>query len=250
MTHLKCKRIVPLRTAKRTATTAPNVTYHDGPVISNVEVVTIFWGQAWSQQTSLVTSLNSFFRYIASSSLVAMLAEYSTPTQTIGPGSLKKTVAVTASEPGGTTKKVTDAQVQTALQGWIKAGTVPPDDASTLYFVFLPPGVTCEFENSASCVQFCGYHNNAGSIYYALMPYVDCTGCSYDTIADTLTAVASHELCEAITDPSGGTGWYDSGTGEEIGDICVGNTTTLGGYLVQKIWSQTQAACVVAPPAG
>src|SRR5947209_20620132 len=61
------------------------------------------------------------------------------------------------------------------------------------------------------------------------MPYPDCAGCIGGLAAfDALTTTSSHELCEAITDPIPGQGWYDDANGE-IGDICAWKTTQLGG---------------------
>jgi len=69
---------------------------------------------------------------------------------------------------------------------------------------------------------------------------------------DTLTEVVSHELAEAITDPTG-TGWYDPNSdqydpfgskNDEVGDICNRQTSRLGGYLVQTEWSNAAGACI------
>ncbi len=244
--------IVPLHTATRPAAApATNMTYHGGPIIPNVEVVAVYWGAFWQQQATLISQLEGFFTYIVTSSFLDMLAEYSTATQTIGEGTFSSSVTVTASEPGGGGGTVSDAQIQSALQQWTQDGTLPAVNANTLYFVFLPQGVTSTLNGSASCQQYCGYHNSTGNIYYALMPYADCTGCALDNELDTLTVIASHELAESITDPSwtanSGTGWFDDNTGEEIGDVCVGQTTQLGNYMVQQVWSQSQQACADAP---
>ena len=58
-----------------------------------------------------------------------------------------------------------------------------------------------------------------------------------------MTAISSHELCEAITDPVPGTGWYDDTNGE-IGDICAWNFKTVAGYTVKLEWSNQQGKCV------
>lgn len=41
-----------------------------------------------------------------------------------------------------------------------------------------------------------------------------------------MTVIASHELCEAITDPIPGRGWYDDVNGE-IGNICEGSNKVI-----------------------
>jgi hypothetical protein len=52
------------------------------------------------------------------------------------------------------------------------------------------------------------------------------------TNLDELTSTSSHELCEAITGPAPGQGWYDDTHGE-IGDICAWQEKKLENYAVQ-----------------
>jgi len=95
-----------------------------------------------------------------------------------------------------------------------------------------------------SCQNYCGYHNHVGKVYYAVMPYPTCNGCLGGMTAfDALTGTSSHELCEAITDPVPGSGWYDNANGE-IGDICAWNFKKVAGYTVQLEWSNAQGKCV------
>jgi hypothetical protein len=248
--------IVPLvKGAAPPAPQAANVTYHGGPVLGAVEVVTIFWGAAWAEaaQATLAQNLNAFFDAILQSSLMDVMAEYGTPSQPIGHGSRVATVTLSDSEPGspqpGGGRSVSDEQIQTALQGWVADSTVPAATANTLYFVYLPPGVVSTLGGDASCTTYCGYHNHVGAtLFYAVEPYVTCAGCSSGAILDTQTKISSHELFEAITDPALN-GWYDDTSGEEIGDICNTDTRTLDGYTVQSEWSQAQGACAIAPVA-
>ena len=51
---------------------------------------------------------------------------------------------------------------------------------------------------------------------------------------NAMTSVASHELCESMTDPMLD-GWFTA-SGEEIGDLCAWSETNLGVYTVQKEW--------------
>jgi hypothetical protein len=83
-------------------------------------------------------------------------------------------------------------------------------EPNTLYFVYLPP-VTFVQGGAASCQAFCGYHNDiSGAIFCAVMPFPGCKGCTgVLSTLDALTSTSSHELCEAITDPISGSGWYD-----------------------------------------
>jgi hypothetical protein len=238
-------RIVPLHPGQRAAAVGtPQLTYRGGPLLASAEVVAIFWGKAWEDaaNAALLTKMNDFFDYILTSKLLDQLSEYSVAGQTIGHGKRTGSLNLTTSEPGNT---VTDAAIQSMLQNQLAAGTLPAKNANSLYFVFLPPGTQVTQGGSASCKDFCGYHDaTSDQTYYAAMPYPGCTGCEGGlAVADALTSTSSHELCEAITDPIPGQGWYDDSYGE-IGDICAWKTKTLGAYTVQLEWSNAAEACV------
>jgi len=117
---------------------------------------------------------------------------------------------------------------------------VPAQNPNSLYFVFVPSGVTVTLQGQASCQAFCGYHNSPdGKLFYALVPYANCQGCQFTaSVLDSMTVVASHELCEAITDPVPGQGWYDDANGE-IGDICEGSNKTIGNGASAKAGTNT-----------
>ncbi|HEY2176371.1 MAG TPA: hypothetical protein VGH85_21395 [Mycobacteriales bacterium] len=235
-------------------TAPPGLTNHGGPILGAVQIVPIYWGAAWSQtaNSQLATQLDGFFDFILTSEYMDMLAEYSTATTTIQHGTRLPSVRITNSEPGtivGAVRQVTDGQIQTSLQGFIANGTVPATNANTLYFIYLPPGVVSLLGSSQSCAAggFCGYHNHIGGVRYAVIPFVNCAGCVFPgQFLDTLTEVSSHELAEAVTDPDLNA-WWDSSSGDEIGDICNRQTTRLGGFLVQTEWSNAQNACTIAP---
>jgi hypothetical protein len=237
-------RIVPMHGAAASAAAAgPNLTYRNGPLLTAVKVFTVFWGSGWQDaaNTALMNKLNQFFDYVLTSQLMDQLGEYSVPSKTIGHGSRTGTTVLTSPNLGAT---VQDAAIQQFVQKSIDSGALPAPDANTLYFVYLPPGVQVEQGGSASCTSFCGYHDTFGNqIFYAVMPYPGCAGCTGGLAPfDALTSTSSHELCEAITDPVPGQGWYDDANGE-IGDICAWKTRKLGAYTVQLEWSNRAGAC-------
>ena len=95
--HGDAIRIVPLYesggtptvdAAKAAPPVAPQLTYRNGPLLTAVEVFTIFWGPAWQQgaNAALVTHVNQFFDFILTSPLIDQLAEYSVAGKTIGHG--------------------------------------------------------------------------------------------------------------------------------------------------------------------
>jgi len=237
-------RVVPLHPIVRDAAApAPLLTYRKGPLLTNVEVFTIFWGKDWQDPANetFLNQINAFFDFILASALLDQMAEYSVPGSAIGHGILTGTVTLTHVEPG---KAIDDSAIQSMLQDEITAGTLPAFNPNTLYFLYLPPGTQVTSGGGASCQDFCGYHDTTKGFYYAVMPFPGCSGCQGGLATlDALTSTSSHELCEAITDPIPGQGWYDDTNGE-IGDICAWKTKTLGAYAVQLEWSNTASSCV------
>ena len=246
-------RIVPLHVPDEIGAPVPGapagppplLTYRNGPLLGAVEVYTIFWGTAWTAapQTVLAQKLNQFFDFILSSALIDQMAEYNVAGHTIGHG--KRTGTITITKPA-LHHAVTDRAIQHMLQHEVATGpNVPHPTPNSLYFIYLPPGVAVSQGGSRSCQAFCGYHSDIlGQIFYAVMPYPGCTGCAGGlAVLDALTSTSSHELCEAITDPIPGQGWYDDVHGEN-GDICAWKTKQLGAYTVQLEWSNKANACV------
>jgi hypothetical protein len=226
-----------------TAAVNAHLTYFGGPLLTSVQVFNIFWGKKWSAGSgaAVAAKLNAFYKAILVSPLIDQLAEYNVTGKSIGHGSLIGSKVITANAP---VQSVTDTTIRAQLQAWISAHTLPATTANTLYFIYLDPGIVSIMGGSKSCSSYCGYHDAVGKIYYAVMPYPNCAGCLGGLAAfDALTGTSSHELCEAITDPVPGSGWYDSHNGE-IGDICAWSFKTIAGYTVQLEWSNQQNKCV------
>ncbi|HME07771.1 MAG TPA: hypothetical protein VKG25_11995 [Bryobacteraceae bacterium] len=246
-------RIVPLHTPKElsqavegvAAAPPPHLSYRGGPLMTSVEIFTVFWGKPWTTAplTTTAQNLNKFFQFIVTSPLIDQLMEYSVPQFPIGHGSFHGTATITAPALGAS---VSDSAIQHMLNQEISTNPAfPQPGPNILYFVYLPPGVIVVQGGSKSCQAFCGYHNDVnGQIFYAAMPYANCNGClgGLSTL-DALTGTSSHEMCEAITDPIPGRGWYDDVHGE-IGDICAWNFKKLGAYNVQLEWSNKANKCV------
>jgi hypothetical protein len=246
-------RIVPLHAPKEVfepaagvaAPAPPHLTYRGGPLLSTVEIFTVFWGAPWAATplNAMAHNLNGFFQFIVTSPLIDQLAEYNVPSFPIKHGSFKGSATVSTPAPGAS---VTDSAIHHMLNQEITTNSAfPHPNANLLYFVYLPPGVTVVQGGSKSCQAFCGYHSDInGQIFYAVMPYPNCNGCLGGLSAfDALTGTSSHELCEAITDAIPGRGWYDNANGE-IGDICAWHFKKVGAYNVQLEWSNKANKCI------
>ena len=239
-------RIVPLHpgpTAAAAPVVAPQLTYRGGPLLPAAAVVTAFWGDDWlAGEAPMLTQVNDFFLYVLNSEVIDQLSEYSVPGKAIGHGSLAATAVITDQKPGAS---VTDAEIQDLIRSQIRDGTLPATTPNSLYFVYLPPAVDVDLGGQLSCSSFCGYHDVLdGTVFYAVMPYPGCSGCVGGLhVLDALTSTSSHELCEAITDPVPGTGWYDDSNGE-IGDICAWQTKKVGPWTAQLEWSNRNQGCI------
>jgi hypothetical protein len=227
----------------RLAPASAQLSYRGGPLLTRAQVHAIYWGASWQASATahgLRTGLDRFFADILVSPLMDQLAEYSVGARRIGRGKFLGSTVRTDGAPRGS---ITDTALRRQLRKWISARVVPATTAQSLYFIFLEPGIVSSMGGSRSCQSYCGYHNAAGKVYYAVMPYPSCAGCLGGMkVLDALTATSSHELCEAITDPVPGTGWYDDSNGE-IGDICAWQFRQLGGHSVQLEWSNAQGRC-------
>ncbi len=237
-------QIVPLHgDALAAPVSAAHLTYRGGPLLQTTQVFVVYWGTAWEgAQAPLVQQLNQFFDFVRTSALLDQLGEYSVPGKSIGHGSRTGSVILSTDPPA----TIADPDVQAFIQQEIANGSaVPQPTADTLYFIYLPPGVTISLDGGTSCSNLCGYHSAVnGRIFYAVMPYPDCSGCIGGlSVIDSLTSTSSHELCEAITDAVPGQGWYDDQNGE-IGDICAWKTKRLGAYTVQLEWSNKAGHCI------
>src|SRR5262249_23582515 len=147
---------------------------------------------------------------------------------------------------------ITDASIRAAIQADVTKGLVKAPDANRLYLVFVQPNVAVSLSRRVDTKHgILGYHDafagkdasgQVTTIRYAVIASPggtvgNSTLAAASVAGDQLTAVASHELAEAVTDPDGGlgqVGWYDPYRGE-IADITQNSLTHLDGYLVQQV---------------
>jgi hypothetical protein len=230
-----------------------NVSYHNGPVIRQAKVVSVFWGPSATWGTSgvpspLAQSIVSFFGQFGTTPQYNVITQYYDFSGSVQTTNLSTAYWVDNSTPP---KSVTDADVQSEVK---KAAAALGLDASTIYEVFLPPSSYATYGSWNSCggpnLQFCAYHGNfayAGAdVKYASMPYPSCSGCQWPgwTDAQNFQHFATHETREAVTDPDGNA-WYDR-QGAEADDKCAWSPSPflVNGYGYQYEWSNLNGGCV------
>ncbi len=173
-----------------------------------------------------------------------------------GLGAAKRNVRVTGP---AIPSKISESQLVAYIDALVAGGAAPAPDGNTVYFVYLPDGVTETAGGTVNtdCNDWEGYH----------LPYHDRTDnwgfaqrCFHDTQdgVDDATNTASHEVIEAATDPTGN-GWtlppptaqpwtgdvLDTagyGVATETADACVGTAAYEGSFQYQRVWSNAAAA--------
>jgi hypothetical protein len=263
------------------------LTYYDGPVLAQANVVPVFWNANVSSEVT--ASATQFFTDMMNSTWYNVFSEYSTYGVSGGSGQIivSGTVATgitlvpskcTASVTG--TCNLTDAEIQSELAAQIAAGHLPAitvdstGNSNTVYMIFFPHNVIWAAPNNGgnSGVTFCSYNNTANTtpptIYGTIIDTFSgagMTGCgSNSTAFENETQLAALTLADAVTDPDIGlvgntlaapAGWYyDNINGGQTGNLCddgsPGPTITVGGrpWSVAWLFSNKQNACVSTAP--
>jgi len=239
----------------------PTVQFFGGNLMPHVEAQALFLGNEWSTvpaDAAQTSTLNSYLSDVTGGAYMDALtrAGYNVGRGTATAGA----VDPAALTPGST---ISDASIQATLSADIASGKLQPLDANRLYVVFVEPNVAVNlgFGQGTTRQGILGYHGafagpNGQTVRYAVIAYPGGSvgNSSLGTAAmDQLTAVSSHELAEAVTDPDvnfSTLGWYDSRRGE-IGDITANNPNALvrlDGYLVQEVADQNDQLLSITPP--
>jgi hypothetical protein len=236
----------------------PAVVYFGGNLLPNVEAQALFLGEQWSSgpNTSAQATLNSFLGDVTGGAYLDALtrAGYG-----VGRGSASAGAVDTAQLPLGGI--ITDASIQAAIQADVSNGLLQAPDANRLYVVYVEPNVAVDLGGGQGTTQqgILGYHGafagqdaagNPTVLHYAVVAFPGGTVGNSQlpgrAAIDQLTAVASHELAEAVTDPDvnfGQLGWFDPRRGE-VGDVTENNPRAfvrLDGFLVQEVAARNDA---------
>lgn len=234
-----------------------------GPVIERARVWLIFWGSAWEalrpEPDPSSDQITASFRQILDSPFLSRLHDYRPsigyryPSQNAVLGG---TMTVRSELGTGATKSAADPpaafkdQDVTNLVTNLITARFPrlpePRDPNELYVVVTPADGAMANKSAK------GEHYAADVLgWTAHLAWLKFGGMFRGDI-DALTAIFSHELVEAITDPEGSAilgrantcgnrkGWC------EIGDVCENRFIRMpSGVVVQSYYSDTDGACIV-----
>ena len=245
-------------------TSAPDVTYQGGALVDHASFWTVYWSSYFTSGLGLSQRkyFNSFVQTMAPSpGFTGMFTEYQEPQYPILAGNWAGEKLITDGAP---TTFVDDTGIIAQINQWIASSVLPVPDSNTVYVIFTGAGVDVTAGGYSACDPnngFVGYHNVAfspegtfGRYRYIVMPYQNCgadIGADGPVSIDGMTDTLGHEMSETETDPDVGFstfayGWEDANTGNEIADICVDTSATLGylNFWLQKVWSQAAQTCI------
>jgi hypothetical protein len=245
----------------------PTVSFFGGNVLPHVQAQALYLGRAFSAApaNAETATLDAFLKDLTGGPFMQALARAGF---NVGPGSAVAGAIDNTSLTAGST--ISDAFIRSRLQTDVSSGLVQAPGANTLYVVYVQPDVAVNLGSGQGTTQqgILGYHTafvgaNGAPIRYAVV--VTPGGAAGNSVLpeattaiDQLTAVTSHELAEAVTDPdvnsnvnNGRLGWFDPQRGE-IGDIEENNPNAfvqLNGHLVQEVGDQNdQLLSIITPP--
>jgi hypothetical protein len=225
----------------------PVVTYHGGPVVKNIDLVPVYFGD-----DPLRDDLERFNTWLVTSNYWTLVgAEYGVQAGT-------RRAAVQFEKPSAS--PISDVQIASWIDARVADGTLPTPSANTVFILFYPADTNLTFGTSPSCAGFAGFHkfsSIANPVFTGNVPFVVIPRCSFSPGDELMVAtnVASHELFEAATDaqsPSNPAWFMDSAsgpleawqilTGAEVADLCENQSyDVIDGFTVQDIWSNSAA---------
>ena len=228
-------------------TALPLVTAHGGPVIQNIELVAVYFGD-----DPLRADLERFNSWIVASDYWTQVgAEYGVQPGTHLPGVHFESAPASISE----------AQIASWIDARVADGSLPKPSANTVFALFYPASTTITRRVGQSCVAFAGFHGAASvdnPVSTGIVPFTVIPRCSFEAGDELMIAtdVASHEYFEAATVPllTANTGWFMDGTesgaleawgmlsGPELADLCLNQSyDMIDGFSVNDVWSNEAA---------
>ncbi|HYK91574.1 MAG TPA: hypothetical protein VE398_22590 [Acidobacteriota bacterium] len=156
------------------------------PVMQSVQQVSVFLGGAWAEQN--VRSREASLSDLTSHSHITQLQNNNVSVLPAAPS---------VEDFADLSKGVNDLAIQSKLVAMLESKILPAPDASTVFVVFLGPGVKSTVGSTAG-VQFAAYHNlvhvEAGELRYVVVPF--------NENASRQAAAASLAIVETVFNPA------------------------------------------------
>jgi hypothetical protein len=169
--------------------------FHGGEVMKSAQQVSIFLGPAWGD--------------LAVRSRQATLADLGSQQNASLAELQSKNVRGLSAAPGVedfsdlSRAQVNDIAIQRKLDDLLAKNAIPSPDASTIYVIYLAPGIHSSLGANKAGADYAAYHNfvhlAAVEIRYVVVPF-------HDSV-DHQAAAAARAFAEAALNPNGN-GWY------------------------------------------
>lgn len=224
---------------------AVTVTDKGGPVLTNVEVVVIFWGSYWtSTSPAPAVSADTYYQCftgIVTGPYMTRMNQY----RGVGPGTMLGEFINSASDPPN---PFAASDVETMLTNYLTSNPACPAPVAgknMFYAIVTPPNIGGP-PNAEG--EHLGFTYNGVQQYYAFITD-DGQGLTQSS-SNGVVNTFSHELAEACTDPLLGSFLASGGDGgDEIGDVCNNEygIVQMNGVTcnVQCYWSVSDNACII-----
>jgi hypothetical protein len=194
----------------------PDMTYHNGKIMTTAVMESIFWGTSWSGTNGKVTGMDSWYQGFSDSNYSGTSDEYTGSNGQVGSKTSYNGHVI------DNTASTSGANTSTILAEVCKNISSPDSNGNGYYAVYADTkrsGNYCAYHSYGTCggklVQFAYFFNLDGDA--GCDPQDTQTGHPQGLAA--LANVSGHELSEARTDPASPGAWYDS-SGAENGDKC------------------------------
>lgn len=214
-----------------------------GKKLRNARVNLIFWGDAWNNNPSpdLATIVNDAASILTGPYLTG-LVQYGCNGAFLG-------AVLQTTQGENPPVNYTMDDVNNFVISVINGGGLPePDEEVTdnLHMVFMPPGT-----NPPPGLG--GEHSYASYTDYDFPFDLDWEDKSHTAFVafgsrNEMSAIFSHELAEALTDPEGDgiqINPRNDSSWNEISDVCQDCTGNLNGVTVESYWSNNDQACII-----
>lgn len=235
--------------------TPPSLALQSGGVVSQPNLVLVFWGDPssptqgafWIDHSDYVQVGTVFFLQFLRGFNVDRLSQYG-----VGIGSVAAVVTPVLAYPSNGFEAMADVGIQ--------EGVIPPAGSNTIYvYVIDPTSQYANFPNS-SHGDSSGLGNGAPWVIAPLTPPPPegTLAAAWWPTQIGFTAGMSHELYESMTDPTPFNGWVDmnwpgSGDNSECCDVCesvLGGAGYLyplryGAWSIEPYWSNQDNWCVL-----
>jgi hypothetical protein len=225
----------------------PIIPFGGGALIAAPEIVTVTF-----QGDARAGTVEAFGDWVATSDWLATVgADYS-----VGKGHHLKKVRIPSPAPSS----LTDADVQTMIEGWIQDGGVPAPTSDIIYLVYFPTTTVIDAGLTIGCGQFGDSYHSSAAVSMSRFAYAVVLGCPWASFSAEQAAeiVASHELVEAMTNPyaaaQAGFAITDPNSpwaflGGETADFCSGLSIADAGsgFAAQTVWSNSRADAGLSP---